>query len=112
LIWSSQNTKSCSSPDFSTGTAPAGQIDVFPPATKTYEITCLGAVSGSETKYATVTVKLSAIPGNPECSDGIDNADTEDNLKDDKDPGCINAGVYDPSDNSEINKRRPLFKEL
>ncbi len=42
--------------------------------------------------------------GSPECSDGVDNADPEDKLADDKDPGCLDAGgSYDPNDNNEVD---------
>ncbi|MEX2294116.1 MAG: hypothetical protein WD691_10060 [Acidimicrobiales bacterium] len=40
----------------------------------------------------------------PECSDGKDNADTEDTLADEDDPGCFNKGVYDPNDTDERNE--------
>jgi hypothetical protein len=39
----------------------------------------------------------------PECSDGVDNYDVEDTLKDAQDPGCITNGTYNPLDPSEIN---------
>lgn len=41
----------------------------------------------------------------PECSDGVDNADTEDGLADANDPGCWaiagDSGSYNPNDNDE-----------
>jgi hypothetical protein len=42
-------------------------------------------------------------PNLPECSDTVDNADAEDTLVDDSDPGCITNGTYDPNDNDETN---------
>jgi hypothetical protein len=45
----------------------------------------------------------------PQCSDGVDNADTEDTLADAQDPGCHtdgnpnNGDSYNPNDNDESN---------
>ncbi len=46
-----------------------------------------------------------------QCSDGIDNADTEDTLIDQSDPGCWieEGGGYDPTDNDESNN--PILKQ-
>lgn len=38
-----------------------------------------------------------------QCNDGIDNADPEDTLVDQNDPGCIGPTGYDPTDNDETN---------
>lgn len=38
-----------------------------------------------------------------QCSDGVDNTDPEDTLVDAADPGCINNGVYTPTDNDETD---------
>ncbi len=39
----------------------------------------------------------------PECSDGLDNGDSEDTLSDANDPGCSTNGAYDPDDTDEAN---------
>ncbi len=55
--------------------------------------------------------------GGFECSDGVDNADA-DILVDTLDPGCHsdgnagNVASYDPNDDNETNKRKPIFIEF
>ncbi len=57
-------------------------------------------------------------PGVPECSDDVDNTDTEDEFADELDPGChtdgdaTNSATYVPNDNSESNRRRPIYIEF
>lgn len=53
-----------------------------------------------------------------QCADGIDNADIEDTLADSEDPGChtdgdpMNGASYDPNDNDESNRRKPIYIEF
>ncbi|MDP2788462.1 MAG: peptidoglycan-binding domain-containing protein [bacterium] len=65
--------------------------------------------STTNTCSFTNTKQLEDIGGNlPQCSDNVDNEDTEDTLIDEEDPGCYpnnnpESGTYDPNDNDESN---------
>ena len=45
-----------------------------------------------------------------ECTDTIDNADPEDTLADQNDPGCYTNGVYDPQDDDERDEGGTLAR--
>jgi hypothetical protein len=63
-------------------------------------------------KSGTTTETFTCEPSEPkpECSDDVDNADPEDTLADEADPGChtdgdaTNTGSYDPNDNDETDQ--------
>lgn len=115
LRWTSTNAESCSSSDFNTGGAennPSG-VSVSPATTTTYSIECSNT-AGTAKGSVTIIVNSAA---SPECSDGVDNADPEDAaspLWDANDPGCLSGpgGSYNPSDTSEVDKRKPIWKEF
>jgi hypothetical protein len=66
-------------------------------------------------KSGTTTETFTCEPSEPkpECSDDVDNADPEDTLADEADPGChtdgdaTNTGSYDPNDNDETDEAGP-----
>ncbi len=107
LTWTSTNTTSCTSSDFNVpGNAirSVGQgVRVSPTVTTTYQIDC---TNGTTIASDTATVNVTGIPI-VECNDSIDNADTEDTLIDDLDPGCWSVPgdptSYDPSDPDETD---------
>lgn len=112
LTWGSTNATACSGFGFNTGGANSGSTSVSPVATTTYTVSCTG-LGGSADASATVTVTGTVATA---CNDGADN--DSDTFVDSADPGChtdgnaANALSYDPNDTSELNKRRPIFKEF
>ena len=77
--------------------------------TKKYEI-------HNESDDNTTIDDIKCSESKPQCSDGVDNDDPEDTLVDTFDPGChvgdTITGAYDPNDDTEKNKRKPIFIEF
>lgn len=57
LSWSSTNATSCSSPDFNTGGATSGAVNVAPLTSRSYALTCVNAINAQAQGSATVTVQ-------------------------------------------------------
>jgi LPXTG-motif cell wall-anchored protein len=72
-------------------------------------LSAAGDAPVGEVRLGHAEVSGVACGGAPECSDGVDNADLEDELADAEDPGChtdgdaSNPASYDPDDDDETN---------
>ncbi len=109
LTWNTENTNACEVTSLQTSERWTGKVNSTGVMTsaiaseRMYVLSCDGGLVDS----VRITVSGTGGGGDPQCSDGIDNGDSEDTLADALDPGCHTdddlAKPYNRNDDNETN---------